>query len=34
MVDRNQFRIRRIAEKLFSAVAEPTGSVNAKCTTW
>jgi len=32
MVDRSQFRFRRIAEKLLSAVAEPTGSVKAKCT--
>jgi hypothetical protein len=31
MVDRNQLRIRRIAEKLLSEVAEPTGRVNANC---
>ena len=32
MVNRNQFRIRCIAGKLFHAVPEPAGRVNADCT--
>jgi len=32
MVDHNQFLMRRIAEKLLSAVAEHTSNVSANCT--